>query len=1002
MKDDELLRKLADPPRERRPIPFWSWNDELEPVVLAEQARSMADCGLGGFFMHARGGLETEYLGDDWMRCIEAGVGAARELGMDAWVYDEEGWPSGFAGGRVPALGERYYGRWISLGRSCEGGTQEPRGELLRDYGDYAVFSHRNPNYIDVLDPYVVRAFIRETHERYRERLGSAFGELKGFFTDEPRLSGSIDRDIPWSLSLPARFREEYGYDLMDELPSLFLPRSGHEALRYDFWRLVSRLFVSSFMAQIHEWCSSAECELTGHVMMEENVFVQTANTGGVMPFYEYMDMPGIDWLRRGIGSPIVPKQVGSVAAQLGKDRVITESFALCGWDASLEELRWIAHWQYVNGVNMLCQHLSAYSLRGFRKRDYPPSLFYQQNWWEEYGVFNDYIARLGLFLSQGVSASRVLLLHPMRSGWVMYDGIEYDAALRELDADFVSAAEWLSGGHIEYHLGDETIIEEHASVSLPGPFFVVGHCRYEAVVMPSMRCLGGATIDLLLEFAAGGGDILSVGDFPTLVDGRPDRRLERLRSSVREADLSLLGPREALPAIAEKSIRVVSRAASAHEVPAIHLAVRDCGSRKLVFLANLDREADHRAIVDLPWKGRVSRLDLEHCALEPAPAEFEFPAMGSVALVVDIGEAGGDASMPSRSAASTNAAIPTRVIRPESTWDWDIVGVDKNALTLDSCEYCIDGGEWLPETALIAIQARLLELRRPCEVSLRFAFESELPEGFSPLYLAVERASDFKIELNGVEVPAVDLGSWKDRSFRKIDIAPYARKGRNILVLSRSFRQSPRVYEVLFGNGVYETEKNKLTYDVELESVYVLGDFAVESLSPFVPGLRNSIHTAGPFVLRPRPVRIKGGDLSSRGFAFFSGTITLARDLGPLKARGSRVVIDLGHPRAALVEVRVNGARAAVLPWAPFRADITDLLSPEGSRLELKLYSSNRNLLGPHHHIDGESYKVGPESFAGKWSWTEKETEAFPAIEEERVRNYWKDGYSFVTFGLV
>ena len=113
-------------------------------------------------------------------------------------------------------------------------------------------------------------------------------------------------------------------------------------------------------------------------------------------------------------------------------------------------------------------------------------------------------------------------------------------------------------------------------------------------------------------------------------------------------------------------------------------------------------------------------------------------------------------------------------------------------------------------------------------------------------------------------------------------------------------------------------------------------------------------------------------------------------------------MLLDLGHPRAALVEVRVNGKRAALLPWAPYRADITGLFGEGGGRLELKLYSSNRNLLGPHHHSAGESYKVGPESFTGAWSWAEKDTEAFPATSEERAKSYWRDGYSFVTFGLV
>lgn len=77
-----------------RPVPFWSWNDKLEPDELRRQIGAMQDAGMGGFFMHARGGLETEYLSEDWFRAVEASVDEAKKRGMQAWCYDENGWPS--------------------------------------------------------------------------------------------------------------------------------------------------------------------------------------------------------------------------------------------------------------------------------------------------------------------------------------------------------------------------------------------------------------------------------------------------------------------------------------------------------------------------------------------------------------------------------------------------------------------------------------------------------------------------------------------------------------------------------------------------------------------------------------------------------------------------------------------------------------------------------------------------------------------------------------------
>ena len=82
-------------------IPFWSWNDKLEDEELRKQINNMYDLGMKGFFMHARMGLETEYLSDEWYHAIDVCIDEARKLGMEAWSYDENGWPSGFGGEKV-------------------------------------------------------------------------------------------------------------------------------------------------------------------------------------------------------------------------------------------------------------------------------------------------------------------------------------------------------------------------------------------------------------------------------------------------------------------------------------------------------------------------------------------------------------------------------------------------------------------------------------------------------------------------------------------------------------------------------------------------------------------------------------------------------------------------------------------------------------------------------------------------------------------------------------
>ena len=104
-KDNVQFKEI---PIKYQPIPFWSWNEKLDIKETAEQIQTMYKAGIGGFFMHARGGLQTEYMGEEWFDNIGAAISEAKKLGMRAWAYDENGWPSGFGNGKVNGLGIAY------------------------------------------------------------------------------------------------------------------------------------------------------------------------------------------------------------------------------------------------------------------------------------------------------------------------------------------------------------------------------------------------------------------------------------------------------------------------------------------------------------------------------------------------------------------------------------------------------------------------------------------------------------------------------------------------------------------------------------------------------------------------------------------------------------------------------------------------------------------------------------------------------------------------------
>ena len=329
-----------------RPLPFWSWNDKLEPEELKRQIRWMNDSGIGGFFMHARAGLKTEYLSEEWMKCIETCCDEAKKLGMEAWAYDENGWPSGFAGGRLLEDMENR-DRYITYEIGAFDGAADcsyllegeqlvrvDEGETAKEYLN--LYIHYAASTVDILNPDVVEKFLTITHCKYKERFGSEFSnQLKGFFTDEPQY---YRWRTPYTPMIAKYFMEEYGEDILDSLGLLFVEKEGYRSFRYRYWCSMQKLMLQNFAKKIYKWCDENHIQLTGHYVEEVSMGLQNTSCGGVMPFYEYEHIPGIDWLTRETGNELSPRQLGSAARQLGKKQALTETFGLCGWDVTPAE----------------------------------------------------------------------------------------------------------------------------------------------------------------------------------------------------------------------------------------------------------------------------------------------------------------------------------------------------------------------------------------------------------------------------------------------------------------------------------------------------------------------------------------------------------------------------------------------------------------------------------------------------------------------------------------
>lgn len=999
----EIIKNLEDPSSEYRGHPFWSWNDKLEPEMLRWQIREMKRVGLGGYFMHARGGLLTEYLSDEWFDCIKACVDEGKKIGMESWSYDENGWPSGFGGGIVSGMGDRYHVRWLVF-KPYESVT--PDGKVLGFYGIgdktsrylgekiraakselkdgeklYYVSHDKNQNYVDILSPMVVRAFLKCTYDVYAEKLGEDFGgvTMPGFFTDEPQFSRS---KTPWSYVLPEEFKKDNGYDPIPYLALLFTECDGYEKFRFDFWRTVSRLYTDSFGKQIFDWCNEHNCKFTGHAMLEDSLFAQMSASAGVMPLYEYMHIPGMDWLGRDIASPLVPKQVGSVAKQLGKKFVLSETFACCGWDISFEELKWIAEWQYINGINFMCQHLEGYSIRGLRKRDYPPCMFYQSPWWNDYKAFNDYFARLGKLSADSQEQADVLLIHPMHTGYIAYNG-KNNPELQKYDSKLFEAVNTLSGYHIGYHLGDEKIMRTHASVS--GNTIKIGLCTYTTVMLPAMRTLDESTFKLLSEFAANGGKIFALGEKPTLIEGVYSEELKAFTDNI--PTLPIDGDELFTTAVTNNGIKTISVTDRNGEIRSIHCRVNLVDGGKAYFFQNRDKNNSYDAKIVLDSDKNAVSFDLVSMeARELNKVEqngkttiyLHFEPMQSYLIL------SGDELPEAKKVKKPMLTLPL-------SNNWTLDGSDDNALTLDTCQYILgDDEEYSEPRNVLDVMEILLSKRANDKIKLRYTFdidEAAHIRDMKNFKLVSEFTDDFKVTVNGNEVKHDGHSWWLDKSFKAIDIRKFIKNGTNEIIVDGAFAQRQKVYDVLFGENVLETERNKLTYDTELESLYLVGDFSVYSNSGYTEGVRRAIYTDGGFYITNRNTEFVGGNIVPQGYAFFAGRIKLSQTVKIKKSYGKRIAVKIPKPYAALAKVYVDDKFVKTLLWADYEVDISDYVkSGKEAKITIELVVTNRNLMGPHHNPAGEPYGISPSSFSPHGNYTP---------------GSWRERYAFVKAGL-
>jgi len=521
--------------------------------------------------------------------------------------------------------------------------------------------------------------------------------------------------------------------------------------------------------------------------------------------------------------------------------------------------------------------------------------------------TLNDYLARAAFFVNLGQPANEILVVQPLGSVWSQWAPGPTPPAVAELERGFTETVNHLLATHRDFDIGDEIILERHGRVGR-GELRVGPMGRYKTVIVPPASRWSPKLRDLLSDFTSGGGKLVARGPQPASIGPR----WQSMSAVTVGADLDAF--EGALKWTATRTLSATD--AEGREIPEILYQHRiDDELDHYYFVVNSSRDKAYRANLKVWPKGYREQWDLATGEIRPIDSlTIDLPPAGSFAFAVHTASPAVivDAPMPAGEERVEAVSKPLRFKRQHPA-----------TLVLDRCIYTIEDAP--PQGPAPVSQAReavrdaagakpTTGVHKPLRVKLRFEIESEM--AMPPAALVVERAGDFTVTANDQPTAAPTGWHW-DRQFGTIDLRGRLRRGVNWIELSTIYRPG-----------------------VEIEDVYLVGDFATKKL------------TGDRYILVREPKHLTHVSWVDQGYHFYAGNMSY--EIPVTYSKGERIRLRLDQPAGTLFLVRVAGREIARLPWQPWEADVTSALKPGRNLLEVVVVSSLHNAFGSHHEAYG------------------------------------------------
>jgi hypothetical protein len=995
-----LQSKLQDPPSEYRSAPLWDWNDKITEEGIDFHMKKFKEGGLGGIFVHPRPGLITEYISEDWYHLFDYTVKKGKELGMKVWIYDENSYPSGFAGGHVPAEMPDSYTH--GTGMSClvldtlktdstkyevvlklennqfkeiTANLKEEQGRIGKYYLFTKTYAKKgywmgNFPYVDLLYKGVTEKFMEVTMKGYEKYNKADFGNtLPGIFTDEPNLEAALGTrtSYRWTPDLFPEFKKRWGYDLRINLPSLVEEKGNWKKVRHDYYTTLLEMFIDRWAKPWSKYCEENKLLWTGHYW--EHGWPKPTDGSDESSFYLYHQQPGVDMLGNtytpnGLGGQFgntrAIRELHSAANQAGHNRMLSETYGGAGWEINFANFKRLVDWEVVLGVNFVNQHLSYFTIKGVRKFDYPPSFSYHEPWWDNYKPMGDYIGRISMAMSSGEQINKTLVLQPNTTAWSYFSRIVKNSTIDTIQNNFKHFIFLLERAHYEYDLGSELVLRTIGSVS--NGKLVVGKRAYSLVVIPAtMENLDQNSYKLLKEYLLQGGKILSFTHKIPRLDGvESNLNNELMTAFAKQWSFSNASDDDiARAALRDPDFDITESLPLTGELYHQRRILKD---GELLFFVNTDTTQNVSATITGNGKSLI-KMDLNDgsCSLVPVKSEngqitFDMELLPIGSALYFLTKTNTSALTASAIAATATAANGSEIAAETPVSEQVETTVKQeadNVLVLDFLD--LKGKKIdLKETYFMKAMHQLYDSSRfkmgnPWQHKIQYKQD----------YMALDTfktGSGFEVNYHFNVAARADLNalSGLDAVIERPELWDLFLNGTKLTKsdkwwIDREFYRFPVGGHLKTGENILTLKAGKMSVHAEIMPAYLVGNFKLTPLKQGFEVTNGSINALGSW--------------KSQGFPFYSQKVRYSQKYKTLQV-GKTYKLKLNRWNGTMAVVYVNGVKAGLITTSPFEISLPANLKTDENTLSVEVIGSLKNTFGFLYKSSAGRWIIGP----GDW----------------------------------